>query len=381
MAESPKPPKRALDRQNTKSDVVEEMVQRPDPRRDSGPLPIIPQNVPVPPGSFGNNPPGGPPSSRDGFVLRSMFPATPTFDDTEATRVGATVVGAPAYRPQVVAPAKQAYLTVIAGQRAGQMFKIEGDETILGRGPQSTVHLDSDGVSRKHARIVRQGQDFIVEDLKSTNGTWVDEKRISFHKLSDGERVQIGTEVIVRFSFHDELEAALQHQLYESAVRDPLTRAFNRKHFSERLKAELAHAARHKTHLSLITLDIDFFKKVNDTYGHPGGDEVLKAVAGAIQKVIRLEDVFARVGGEEFALLARGIDGPHAVLFAERIRRGIERLQIAFTGRLIPVTSSFGVSTFTELKDPNDGDRLVAEADRRLYEAKKGGRNRVVGPV
>jgi diguanylate cyclase (GGDEF)-like protein len=325
-------------------------------------------------------PEGGPPSSAKDLLLRSMLPPLAGDDDPEDTRV-ATVVGAPAYRPQQQAAAsKTAYLTVIAGNRAGEMFKLAQDETIMGRGPQSTIHLDSDGVSRKHARVVRQGDDFVLEDLQSTNGTWVDEKRITFHKLKDGDRVQVGTEVIVRFNLHDELEAALQQQLYESAVRDPLTRAYNRKHFAERLRAELAHATRHKTHLSLIILDIDFFKKVNDTYGHPAGDAVLRSIAAAIQKVIRVEDVFARIGGEEFALLARGIDGGNGSLFAERLRKGIERLSIPWSEITIPVTSSFGVATFTELADPRDGDAFVAIADRRLYQAKSQGRNRVVGP-
>src|SRR5262249_33550271 len=157
-------------------------------------------------------------------------------------------------------------------------------------------------------------------------------------------------------------EAALQQQLYESAVRDPLTRAYNRKHFAERLRAELAHATRHKTHLSLIILDIDYFKKVNDTHGHPAGDAVLRSIAAAIQKVIRVEDVFARIGGEEFALLARGIDGSNGALFAERLRKGIERLSIPWTEITIPVTASFGVATFTELPDPRDGDAFVSIA-------------------
>jgi diguanylate cyclase (GGDEF)-like protein len=183
----------------------------------------------------------------------------------------------------------------------------------------------------------------------------------------------------------DEMEAQLQQQLYESAVRDPLTRAYNRKHFQERLKSEIAHALRHRGHLSLILLDIDFFKKVNDTYGHPAGDAVLRGVSGAIAKAIRVEDVFARIGGEEFALLARGIDGANAVMFAERLRRGIERLPIPWQNGALQVTSSFGVATIVELYQGEiprslDGDLLVARADQRLYQAKGGGRNRVVGP-
>lgn len=401
MHDPPKPPpKRALDRANTRPVQEESGVgHRPDPRAEPASSPRNPkipslQNVPVPAGAMRTTqnepppqplppePPPPPSSAKGDFLLRSMLPPIGGDEDVEDTRVGATIVGAPAYRPkQDAAQTKTAYLTVIAGNRAGEMFKLASDETIMGRGPQSTIHLDSDGVSRKHARVVRQGDDFILEDLQSTNGTWVDEKRVTFHKLKDGDRVQVGTEVIVRFNLHDELEAALQQQLYESAVRDPLTRAYNRKHFAERLRAEMAHATRHKTHLSLIILDIDFFKKVNDTHGHPAGDAVLRSIAAAIQKVIRVEDVFARIGGEEFALLARGIDGANGVLFAERLRKGIERLSVPWNERTIPVTASFGVSTFTELPDPRDGDAFVSIADRRLYEAKSGGRNRVVGPA
>ncbi|MGZ3473575.1 MAG: diguanylate cyclase, partial [Polyangiales bacterium] len=246
--------------------------------------------------------------------------------------------------------------------------------------------LDSDGVSRKHARIVKQGEDFIVEDLGSTNGTWIEDESVKFRKLSDGDRVQVGTEVIVRFTCLDDMEAQLQQQLYESAVRDPLTRAYNRKHFVERLRSEIGHALRHRGNLSLILLDIDHFKHVNDTWGHPAGDAVLRAISAAIQKAIRVEDVFARIGGEEFALVARGIDAQNGVLFAERLRRGIERLVIPWQNTTLPITSSFGVATLTEMYSGEapkslDGDILVARADQRLYQSKTGGRNRVTGPV
>ena len=311
-------------------------------------------------------------------------------DDFEETRVGQTIVGARAYRPVSEPARKTAYLTVMAGARAGEMFKVDRDETVLGRGPQSTVHLDSDGVSRKHARVVRQVDDYILEDLGSTNGTFVlseglEETRVKLRKLGDGDRVQVGTEVILRFNLLDDMEAQLQQQLYESAVRDPLTRAYNRKHFQERLRSEIAHSLRHGGHLSLILLDIDHFKKVNDTWGHPAGDAVLRALSSAIMRAIRVEDVFARVGGEEFVLLARGIDLKNAVAFAERLRKGIERLVIPWGEGTIPVTSSMGVAALEELSvelgGPKsiDGDLLVARADQRLYVAKNGGRNRVVG--
>ncbi len=368
-------------------------VPRPGPA-----LPAGFGNVPVPPGALDHGRPHAPPApaapppsssnlSRSGdFLLSSMLPPRlgDSDDDVEQTRVGATVVGAPAYRPKSEQAVKTAYLTVMAGARAGEVIKLAHAETILGRGPQSTIHLDSDGVSRRHARIVRQGQELIVEDLGSTNGTWIDDQRVTFRKLEDGDRIQVGTEVIVRFNFLDDMEAQLQQQLYESAVRDPLTKAYNRKHFQERMRSEIAHALRHRGQLSLILFDIDHFKRVNDTLGHPAGDAVLKAISSAIMKTIRVEDVFARIGGEEFALLARGIDAQNAMLFAERLRRGIERLAVPWNGSTIPVTSSFGVATLVELYSGEapksiDGDLLVARADQRLYPAKSGGRNRVVG--
>lgn len=417
MADPPKLPPRPAPRRDPRTEddgltPLEEVPAEHPQRRPNVPAGF--GNVPVPPGAFGNQQPPRPPApvvrapapptpppphssahipaspvpSQD-FILQSMIPPKLSpldEDDGEQTRVGATVVGAPAYRPQSAPTTKRAFVTVMAGARAGEMFKIVNDETVIGRGPQSTIHLDSDGVSRKHARIVKQGEfEFVLEDLGSTNGTWVDEQRVTFRALRDGDRIQVGTEVVVRFNFLDEMEAQLQHQLYESAVRDPLTRAYNRKHFQERLKSEIAHALRHRGQLSLILLDIDFFKRVNDTYGHPAGDAVLRGVSAAIAKAIRVEDVFARIGGEEFALLARGIDGPNAVMFAERLRRGIERLPIPWQGGAIPVTSSFGVATIVELYGGEvprslDGDLLVARADQRLYQAKGGGRNRVVGP-
>ena len=289
-----------------------------------------------------------------------------------------TVVSEPAYGGQP-ASAKHGYLTMIAGMHAGAVVKLPADECVLGRAPESTLRIDSEGVSWKHARIFRAGEAYIVEDCKSTNGTGINDKRVDFHKLSEGDRIHLGPGVILRFNLYDELEAGVQLQLYESAVRDPLTRAFNRKYFQERLRAEVAYAMRHQTPLSLITFDIDFFKKVNDSFGHPGGDQVLRAVSAAILGVVRTEDVFARVGGEEFAILARMIDPSHAMPFAERLRLGVAGMQIPWNDGVIPVTASFGVATLAELPTA-DGDQLVALADKRLYDAKAGGRNRVVGP-
>jgi two-component system cell cycle response regulator len=289
-----------------------------------------------------------------------------------------TVVHDPQYGNQTSSP-KHPYLTIITGANAGEVTKLPAGQTTLGRSPDSTLRIDSEGVSMRHARIFSAGNQYLLEDCKSTNGTGVNDKRVDMHVLVDGDRIHLGPGMLVRFNMYDELEAGVQVQLYESAVKDPLTRAYNRKHFGERMRSELGYAARHRMPLSMILFDIDFFKKVNDTYGHPGGDAVLRAVSAGVATAVRTEDVFARVGGEEFAILARSIDVAQAWGFAERLRLGIQHLVVPWENGQIPITASFGVAELSELPQP-DGDALVALADRRLYEAKGGGRNRVVGP-
>jgi diguanylate cyclase (GGDEF)-like protein len=312
-------------------------------------------------------------------------------DEFEQTRTTNLAVDGRLPASVALSPARAPYLTAIAGPRAGEVYALERDEISIGRGRESDIYLDSDGVSRKHARIVRQGgTDFVIEDLGSTNGTFLqqdggEDVRVRFRKLQPGDRLQIGTQVVLRFAYLDDNESRLQRQLYESAVRDALTGAYNRKYFEDRARAEVAHALRHGSHLSLIILDIDHFKKINDTWGHPAGDAVLKALVTRISEVTRVDVVFARIGGEEFVLLARGVDEAGAMAFAERLRGEIEQLHIPWKAGAIAISSSFGVAELRALhaevgaQRVVDVDALLGRADERLYQAKKSGRNRVVG--
>jgi diguanylate cyclase (GGDEF)-like protein len=163
-------------------------------------------------------------------------------------------------------------------------------------------------------------------------------------------------------------------------VRDALTRAHNRRYLVDRLASETAYARRHATKLSLILFDIDHFKLVNDTYGHVAGDEVLREVAALVSRLIRTEDVFARLGGEEFVVLARGIGHASAGQFAERIRLAVERLEVASEDAVVRVTISLGYAALDELGDgQRTGEGLLRLADARLYGAKRAGRNRSSG--
>jgi len=270
----------------------------------------------------------------------------------------------------------RAYLIVIAGTQVGEMIPLT-EATVLGRGVDADVRIIEDKMSRKHCRLFVEDGVTYVEDLGSSNGTYVNGARITRLKLSDGDKIQIGETTILKFTYNDRLEETFQKQMYDSALRDGLTKVFNKKYFQDRIRTEFAFTARHGTELSLILFDLDHFKKVNDTRGHLAGDKVLATLAQHVLKLVRTEDVFARYGGEEFAILCRETNLHSAELLAQRIRVSVENLQITFNDERVPVTISMGVSMIPNSKI-TDVDGFIGVTDEALYEAKRGGRNRVV---
>jgi diguanylate cyclase (GGDEF)-like protein len=164
--------------------------------------------------------------------------------------------------------------------------------------------------------------------------------------------------------------------MYDAALRDGLTKAYNKKFFIDRLETEFAYAKRHRTMLSLVMFDVDHFKRVNDNHGHLAGDAVLVHLARITQSMIRTEDVAARYGGEEFAIICRGIPLLNAGVVGERLRVAVEQANFDFQGRRLPVTISIGVAALPESQASSPGE-LVGDADEALYEAKRSGRNRV----
>jgi diguanylate cyclase (GGDEF)-like protein len=216
-----------------------------------------------------------------------------------------------------------------------------------------------------------------VRDLESTNGTFVNGSRVTQAALRDGDKIQLGSATILRYSLQDELEETFQRQMYESALLDGLTRAYNKRYFLSRLDSEVAYALRHKTLLSLVLFDIDLFKKINDTHGHQAGDFVLSAVSEVVANTVRREDVFSRYGGEEFSVISRGIDREGAVAFGERLRRRVDQRPFLYQGASIPVAISVGVVEM-QAHGCRDATQLVRAADEALYQAKADGRNRVV---
>jgi len=282
----------------------------------------------------------------------------------------------PSSAVRVPASRDQAYLIVLAGSAMGEMYKITREKSIIGRGQRADIRMMDEGVSREHCEILIEGDKIVLRDLGSTNGTYCRGLRVDRHELQDGDKILVGSGTVLKFTYHDKLDEVFQRQMYESALRDDLTKAFNKKYFMDRVESEFAYAVRHNVPLSLVSFDIDHFKSINDTYGHPAGDYVLAEMSSAILGSVRVEDVFARVGGEEFSTICRGADLTQGQIVAERLRQAVESRRFLFEGKSIPVTISVGVANVPNASI-RDAMEFISAADQMLYEAKRGGRNRV----
>jgi two-component system cell cycle response regulator len=283
---------------------------------------------------------------------------------------------APAPTPQGQAAEQAAYLVVLAGSNLGEMYKLEKDRTVIGRSEKADIRLIDDGISRDHAQLVKDGGQIVLEDLGSTNGTFCNGDRVRRQALAEGDKILLGSTTILKFSYQDRLDEAFQRQMSESALRDGLTHAYNKRFFTERLESEFQYALRHQLPVSLIFLDIDHFKRINDVHGHQAGDHVLTQLATLVTSMIAEDQIFARYGGEEFAIVARGLDLPQAAALSERLRSRVEGHSFAFGGAPIPVTVSIGIARAPGAGLATAGD-FIARADEIMYAAKRGGRNRV----
>jgi two-component system cell cycle response regulator len=272
---------------------------------------------------------------------------------------------------------RQFIVTVLSGPQTGLQRALDQPTVVVGRAPGCDFLLEDTALSRSHCLLGRSADGVFIEDLGSSNGTFVDGRLVQGRqRIEDGARIHLGRQTVLSLSRQDPLEQNAARQLYESAMRDPLTGVYNRRCLDQRSREELAYAQRHRSPLSLILLDLDHFKKVNDTYGHPAGDAVLRHLGDIIPRFLRKEDVAARYGGEEFAILARGIGVEGARVLAERLRKRIADAPVRFGQLTISITASVGVATMDAGKSYTDAAALLAAADEALYRAKGNGRNR-----
>jgi diguanylate cyclase (GGDEF)-like protein len=290
--------------------------------------------------------------------------------DSERTRV-TRVTDVADTKPGVPGGAS---VIVIYGVDLGKRVPIGSAQFSIGRSAQSDLSIDQESVSRNHARITFDGSDYWIQDLGSTNGTYVNDQPVLQRRLLDGDQVRIGRSIL-KFMTGANLEVQYHEEIYRLMTIDGLTQIFNRRYFDEALEREFNRSRRYQRQLCLIIFDIDFFKRVNDTYGHLAGDHLLRHTASLVKPRLRREDTFARTGGEEFAVLLPEIPLDGARTTAEKIRRIVETAQLQYEQHAISCTISLGVAEVTGSETA--ADDLYRAADERLYQAKQGGRNQV----
>lgn len=282
-------------------------------------------------------------------------------------------------RPEPAAggPARAMLVLVYAGSLdapdVGQRFELSGEELIIGRSSDAGIQVDRDSVSRRHARLSRQGDGWVVADLQSTNGSYINDMPIREHRLQSGELLKIGN-AIFRFLAAPGLEAALCDEQYRIAVSDGLTSAWNRRAFADILEREVARAHRFGRTASLLALDIDNCKVINDTHGHLTGDHIIKEMSRRILRRTDRSEVLCRYEGTQFLLLLPECGPAQAVARAEELRQAAASETFDFEGDRIAVTCSLGACTLTT---ETTAAQLIRAAQELMLRAKKQGKNRV----
>jgi diguanylate cyclase (GGDEF)-like protein len=267
-----------------------------------------------------------------------------------------------------------AVLLMMYGEFIGKRFIITDKSLTMGRDERSDISLLDTTLSRAHCRFIPVGERVTLEDLNSTNHTYVNGERIQVRDLVDGDQIRVGR-TIFKFLSSDNIEQAYHEEIYRLMSTDSLTGAHNRAYFDKEIVRVFSQSRRYNRPLSLAMIDIDHFKYVNDTHGHLFGDRVLAQLGTLVAASKRDIDIFARYGGEEFVLILPETELQGAVEVAERVRRRIARSVFEFDGKTQPIAVSIGVASYQRSMD--NVAALIEAADFRLYQGKNAGRNRV----
>ncbi len=279
-------------------------------------------------------------------------------------------------------------LVFLRGELLAAPIPLERSEIVLGRALEADIRINDPRASRLHARIqmVHEGDGpaiYRILDLGSTNGTLLNGRPVTEATLHDGDKVTIG-EHLLRFELLDDVDREYQRQIYRLLAHDELTGLLTSKSFFSELRREASRAETEGRPFCVLMMDLDHFKRVNDTYGHLVGSQTLEEVGALITRALRAGDVAARFGGEEFAAFLLDADAAQALVAAERVRATIEAhifsaVRRGTSGDEPPgfhVTISVGVAAYPQ--DARDPIELIELADTALYRAKQTGRNRVV---
>lgn len=270
---------------------------------------------------------------------------------------------------------RRPYLVALINDR-WQSFEIGKEKMSIGRASGADIVINDDRISGIHCTIQDHEGNITIEDQGSTNGTHIDGKRINRGVVTTRSSVQLGL-TVMKLEYKTRSEIDFENELFRKATTDDVTNIFNRGYFMSRASEEIAYAKRAGTQIGLVMLDIDFFKSVNDEFGHQAGDYVMRQLGVLIDAEKRTEDVLGRYGGEEFIVLIRGgLDRDGAFLFCDRIRRAIEEYLFRFDNKTIRITVSLGLCLRSGKQIKSLGE-MIRKADVALYRAKQNGRNRV----
>ncbi|MFO0921557.1 MAG: GGDEF domain-containing protein [Pirellulales bacterium] len=255
------------------------------------------------------------------------------------------------------------------------MKRMDADVITIGRDATNDLTLDDSSVSRHHSRIEKTDAGYALLDLGSTNGTFVDEKLVIEQILRGGETIRFGSHI---FKFlNSGIESQYHQTVYSAMTRDGLTQAYNKNYMLDALQHELIRSQRLQRPCSVLLLDVDHFKKINDTFGHLAGDQVLREFCHRLQSSVHSDHLVCRYGGEEFVIILGETDRAEAIDIAEGCRMAVCRTDIATSVGSIPTTVSIGVAISKPWESPETCEEILKRADDQLYEAKRSGRNRV----
>ena len=273
-------------------------------------------------------------------------------------------------------PRKSACLIQYSGEALGRRHYIGGAEVMAGRAKTCAIVILDISVSRAHARLITDGTQVFIEDLDSTNGTFVNDRRIRTRRvLHDGDLLRMG-QVHLKYLAKGNVENMFHDKMYKMATMDPGTDLYNRKYLLEALDSEFQFSRAQERPLSVIYYDLDYFKAVNDTHGHACGDFVLRECADVARACLRGDDILGRYGGEEFVVVLPNTNARVASRLAERIRKAIDTHKFQYDGKTLRQTVSMGV---TEISPQfKTYKALLEDADQKLYQSKNTGRNRIV---
>lgn len=270
---------------------------------------------------------------------------------------------------------RSACVVVIHGEGLGRRVDINEAVVLVGRLPDADLSIQHKSVSRQHCQIWCEDGRYRIRDLGATNVTHVNGVPLAGDAdLADGDLISVG-ETILKFITKNSVESRYHEEIYQLAVHDPLTSLYNRRHFCEAVDKEIVRAQRHQRPLAMCIIDVDLFKPINDRYGHISGDGVLRKIAALVREHAREDDVAARIGGEEFALLLTEANLDSARELAERLREAVANTPFTLENETHRITISIGIAQLSPECDARSS--LMREADIALYRAKSEGRNRV----